>query len=265
MRCVICKKEGEEVELFDGIYDAEMVHVCEDCAFEEKIPLIKKPSKEQLEGIDEKRSVRERMELMSGSRRTTPISSEIAAVQGHVARLRMPEKKEYHPDIKEDYYWRINMARRRKKMSTRQLSKEVEIDEQILIQIEKGKIPKDFENIFYKLETYFGIKILNKNMAKIHYLRPADYEKEILEQVKEKMKDTPKRELNKEEILAKKENVEKIKKGEMDFSRRENFDNITLNDLVEMKRRKEKRESQRREQEQKDSMFGDDIEFIGDD
>ena len=43
MKCTICKKTSEEVQLFNGIMESDMVMICEDCAEDQKVPIIKKP------------------------------------------------------------------------------------------------------------------------------------------------------------------------------------------------------------------------------
>ncbi len=115
MRCIVCKKGCQEVELYNGILEDGMVMVCSVCADEEKIPIIKKPSESQLDKADIRYSVRERMERMSGMRETTEISKEQTALQGNLAKLRAPPKKEQHADVLDNYYWTLNIARRRKK------------------------------------------------------------------------------------------------------------------------------------------------------
>jgi len=61
MRCTICKKTSEEIKLYSGIKESEMIMICEDCAESEGVPIIKKPSELQLDKADERYSVRERM------------------------------------------------------------------------------------------------------------------------------------------------------------------------------------------------------------
>ena len=76
MRCAICKKEDDEIELYEGILGGGMIRICESCSTTEGIPTIQKPSSKQLEKADERYSVRERMEQMSGFRDKTEISDE---------------------------------------------------------------------------------------------------------------------------------------------------------------------------------------------
>lgn len=271
MKCAVCKKSSEEVELFEGIYDAEMVKCCSTCSEREGIPLIKRPTKDQIEKSKESHTVRQRMDRLSGRGVSTPISADQVVVQSNLARLKMPDAKEIHPEIVDDYYWKVNIGRRRKKLSILQMSERTGVPVKVIEAIEKGKIPKDFEEVFIKLEEFLGEKLLKSDKKRILFSREIDTEKEILERVRKKM-DSPKEEnLNDyseeeaEEDFVKTEKKEKriesMKSGELDFSVRRNLENITLNDLIEMKRAKEKKEKKRLEESKQNSMMGDDIDL----
>ena len=58
-------------------------------------------------------------------------------------------------------------------------------------------------------------------------------------------------------IENKKTQLDKLSKGKIDFSQRENLSDITLNDLVDMKQKKEKRKAKARE----DAILGDDLDL----
>jgi ribosome-binding protein aMBF1 (putative translation factor) len=260
MRCAICKQTSDEIELFEGILKTEMVNICKKCAESEGIPIIQRPSEAQLNRANEKYTVRERMEIMSGMRNATEISEDQTITQGNLAKLKIPPKKQTHQDVLDNYYWNLNIARRRKKLTINQLAKQTQIDPQIIEAIEKGKIPEDFEPIFAKLELFLDIKLLKNHKRKMHFLRPTkDEAEEILKQVKEKM-DLPDlgEPKNKEKSLKdKKEKLEKLSKGEIDFSKRENLSSLTLNDLVEIKKEKERKKTKAQEE----AMLGDDLEI----
>ena len=177
-----------------------------------------------------------------------------------MSKLKMPEPKQTNPEIVDNYYWEINMARRRQKMTINQLSVQISVPVEILESIEKGQIPSDYLNIFSKLEQYFRINLLKKHEQKISFNYNPNEEQRILEDVKNKLSNSDIK--NKEfDSLNKREQLRKIKKGEVDFSKEQEIKNITLNDLVELKRKKDKEEQRRKVQRQTEEMFGDDIEL----
>jgi ribosome-binding protein aMBF1 (putative translation factor) len=264
-RCAICKQTSDEIKLFEGIFKAEMINICKECAESEGVPIIQKPSESQLDKADERYTVRERMEIMSGMRNTTEISEDQTITQGNLAKLKVPPKKQFHEDVLDNYYWTLNIARRRKKLTINQLANQTQIPTETIQAIEKGKIPEDFETIFQKLELFLDIKLLKNHKKQVHFLQPTkDEADEILRQVKEKMDlpnlDEP-RKKSKEDVKIKKEQLEKLSKGEIDFSKRENLSDVTLNDLVEMKKQRERKESSRKSKAQEEAMLGDDLEL----
>jgi len=257
MRCAICKKEGEIVPLFEGIYNAEMIRICEPCAEREGIPMLKKPSVKQLEKAEERYTVRERMEAMSGIRDKTEIGEEQLKIQGQIAKLKMPEKKQRHEEVVDNYYWNVNIARRRKKLSVGQLSREIDIPEKTIAEIEKGKIPKDFEEIFLKLERFLGVKLLKNHKPQVTFKKP-EAEEDILAKVKYRMENPGEEEQKEEEDVLEESDTEEV---DIDLSRREDFENVTLNDLISRKKRKEIKEKQKKKRIQTDAMVGDDLEL----
>lgn len=259
MRCAICKKSSEEVKLYPGIVATEMINVCEICAEDQKIPIIKKPTKEQLSKTQETYSVRERLDRIAGRRETTDISSDQAVTQRNLAKLRVPPRKQNNPEVEDNYNWTLSIARRRKKMTTSQLAAKVGIEPHKIRDIERGIIPANFKEIFPKIEAQLGIKLLKQHEAQVNFSRKRtpDQEKELLRQVAHKMKNPEVEFEETEELEEIKEVQEKIERQEIKLSKRKDLHNLTLSDLIDRKRAREKYQSQKQESE----MFGDDIEI----
>ncbi|MGK0209164.1 MAG: ribosome-binding protein aMBF1 (putative translation factor) [Patescibacteria group bacterium] len=277
-RCMVCKKSEDIIGLHEGIYDNELGMVCLECAHEEHIPIMKKASVEQLAAADRRYSVRERMDKMSGmDRRRTVLGRDEQMVRNNLSRLKMPSAKEKHEDVADTYYWELNMARRRKKMTLNQVSVATEIPSTVIESIEKGKIPKDFEQIFVRLEDYFGIKLLKHKKRVINFVSAHEdnAEDDILEEVKDKMEMSRNLDDDSEfEVMDKIQKNAKMKElieemdghmdphSDIDLSDPAQLEDITLDDLVDIKRRKDKREEVDRLRRQTDEMFGDDLEIL---
>ncbi|MFA5485149.1 MAG: helix-turn-helix transcriptional regulator [Candidatus Pacearchaeota archaeon] len=256
-KCALCGITEEDTTLYEGIYDREMIFVCQNCAREERIPIIRKPSIEQLKDINKFDSVRERMERMSGMKRIrTNIGEDQQIVLRNLTKLRIPEPKQKHEDVEDNYYWELNMARRRKKITTNQLAKETGISLEIIENLEKGKLPIDFKEILSRLEEYFNLKLLRHHDPKINFI-VKENENKILEDVKQKIKE------DREEVFKRrrKKILKKIENSEIDFSKQEDLKNITLNDLIKIKKRKEKEEQRKKYESQRKDLFGDDLEL----
>ncbi len=302
MHCAICGKSDIETELLRGINRFKVIPVCKKCASEENIPLIRKPSIENLKSAEQSPSVRERMERLSGIPKAQRISHEQHIAQRNLAKMKMPLPKQSSEMLVENYSWEIQMARRRMKITTSQLAKQIGIPENEMADIEKAQLPKNFEGIMEKLEVALEIKLLKARDTKIIFKRQQnqiDREKDILSSVKKNMdylskipehervdvynddefvtinperhqpvnipkKPVPPKPEQLEDSKEKKEKIQKIQVGEMDFSRRDQLKDVTLHDLVKIKKDKEKREKELRKRKQEEEFLGDDEEILFD-
>ena len=251
MRCTICKKNSEEIKLYSGILESEMVNICEACADDYNVPIIKKPTNNQLDKLDQRYSVRERMEVMSGLKKRISVSDDVMSAKGNLVKLRTPMKKQLHEDVLDNYSWTLSMARRRRKMTPNQLAKQMSVAPEIIMAVEKGILPKDFEPLFIKLEAFMSIKLLKAQHNAINFVRKNnEAEKKILASVEAKMNEEPKSGLLDKD--AEEEDVE-IKKDKF---------KLTLNDLVDIKKRREARIAKRKAKEEEETMVGDDLDMV---
>lgn len=256
MECDICGKPDSEGEIYRGFKIDKLINVCEFCAEEEKIPIIKKPTQEQISKAERRPSVRERMERMSGLRKNELTHSQMAANK-NLAKLRAPPRKQFDPRLIDNYDWEIRMARRRKKLTVGVLAERSGISRQEIQNLEKGQIVEDLENVVAKLELYLDIKLLKEHPTELKFKRVGgDKEKDILEEVKIRMKGGKEKEEYEEK--KKSEKMEKISRGEVDMSKKENLKDVKLSDLIEMKRKREEQERRKRENQQEKDMFGED-------
>jgi len=282
-KCFVCGKPEEEVALFDGIGDAGVRKVCYSCSEREGVTLIRKPTREQLEQAEKRRSVREVMENMSNPQKKFMIKDQMIAHKS-LAKLRFPGMKQEHGDLLENYDWILKQARRHAKITTTKVSQLAGIDQKQYESLEAGQLFPNFQAVAAAVERVLEVKILRVARKEIKML-PVEskrieekntVEHSILDSVKQKMKkhfflvkkakedgvdyydgdiETKHDKIDVDEIVRQK-NEEKQKKfqqlateidsDKFDFSRRENLDKITLQDLADlkkMKREKEKLES----------------------
>ncbi len=243
MECKICGKTDEETELFRGIFEEKIESVCSECARVENIPLIKKPNPESFEERRENLSVRQRMERMANPPK--PIPKEHFIAHKNLAKLNFPTKREDHPELVENYDWVLKTARRRKKVTQTQMAEELIVPLQVIIDLESGKIAKDFLNYLDKIENFLGVKIRKKYSENFRMQRKPENDEEekiVLESVRA--------------------NMDKLGKGakekEMNLSDRKSLSKWTLRDLVNLKRKKESEDLLKAE---KSEIVGDDLEL----
>lgn len=237
MRCLICGKDEEETEIFEGIYEGEIVDICVDCAELEEVPLIKKPSEEKFNRAMEPKSVKERLEGIKEDK-TRTLSRDQEVANKFLSKIKFPSKRSNPENLVENYYWIIQRARRKKGISLKQIANEIGISEEVLKNVEYGILDKNFELVINQLENILDIKILKRT--------PEESMRKKVENLIQERK-----EQNKEEDEEDKKNkIKDIASGKFDFSKRDKINNITLSDLVDLKKKKDK-----------DLLMGDDIEI----
>ena len=105
MRCKICGKSEKEAEIYDGIYEGMVSPICTICAEEENIPLIRKPSENQITTAETSQTVRERLERISSPTRTLSENQKVA--NKNLAKIKFPQEKQHSELLVDNYYWAI--------------------------------------------------------------------------------------------------------------------------------------------------------------
>ncbi|MEK6820139.1 MAG: hypothetical protein AABX71_00320 [Nanoarchaeota archaeon] len=269
-QCYRCGSTEEEVRLFDGVDNNELVKVCESCALHEDLPIIKRPTTLQLKESEKPYSVYERLRRMAG------IHSEEKEKISKIARGMIEVKKEeeeekgergkkgedYRPlKLIDNFHWHILMARKKKKLDRKQLADLLGESEAVIRMAENKELPHDAFKLIRKLEQFFGIR-LRKEEGEAE-------EERAREAVKKRLEETEK----KPSVILKID--------------RENINNLTIADLKKIKDEKarkevedaerkmdagklvQKIEKEEREKEEKkwkeeteNSLLGEDVEFV---
>jgi len=64
--CFICNVSGEKKRLFNAITDEGVQEVCEQCALDEHLPLVRRPTTFQLKQAERPQTVYERLSKQAG-------------------------------------------------------------------------------------------------------------------------------------------------------------------------------------------------------
>lgn len=156
--CFRCGVSGEKVKLRDAISNQGIVKICEDCSNIERIPVIKKPTEEQLNRVHKSVSVRERLTNMSRGR----------LMAGKEVSLRQLVDRNFkvkgisHPDLIENFHWTIQRIKRARKITREQFAKAIGESEATVRMVEQGFLPDNDYKIISKIESYLGVS-LRKN------------------------------------------------------------------------------------------------------
>lgn len=285
--CARCGVSGNEVRLFDAIYDGFMENICERCAIIENIPVIKKPDTDQLKNAEQV-TVYKRMKEMSGipspdKKESFFVEDKLKQLDEH-PELELPERDKLN--LIQHFHWEIMKNRRRKGLSQKQLAENLGESETAIAMLEKAKYPENAEVLIKKLEQFLMIR-LRKLTDEERRARERIHEKPILldesgheldkipePQIKEveieeiEIANNPEQKSGSDEVIEEfgKEDIENLEensesaerdlrgmdmeKGELDITKA-NLDNITISDLKDLHRKKIEASRQEKEEEKR--------------
>jgi ribosome-binding protein aMBF1 (putative translation factor) len=166
--CMRCGKTEEEIRLFDGIYVAEPVKICEKCSLMAGIPIIKRPDPVQIRNSEKPAGVRERLMRMNHlsvdnySERT--ISDEIKRLE-QMPQLQRPEHIKV--SLVDNFHWVIKTERRRRGYMLKQLADAIGESSSALESLEKGIVPEKSIELVRKLEKFFNMRLFKKQPEEV--------------------------------------------------------------------------------------------------
>lgn len=182
--CFKCGVSSEKELLYDALADKGIVKACKKCAFEENLPIIKKPSQPaplpkpiiprnlNAELSKNSKSMYQRLSKLSGVKleeRKTEEEKEILRRQEQSLkelanknfREKMREKPANTSEFIENFNWAIMRARRSRRLTPEQLGKAIGESDALIRMAEQGVL-RDDPRVVKKLESYLGIKIYKK-------------------------------------------------------------------------------------------------------
>jgi len=166
--CFKCYASGNKVMLSDAISEKGIVKICGKCSSEEDLPIVKKPS---IENISDPK-VYERLSRMSNhdfKERPTEKRKELLKKQETTLRDLVDKKFEMtlqsskpSSNLVDNFHWIIMRARRLKHVNQQQLAEAIAEPEAAVKQAEKGILSEDNQQLINKLENYLKINITKK-------------------------------------------------------------------------------------------------------
>lgn len=171
--CFKCGISSEKSWLSDAIGPEGIVKICRKCSDEEDIPLIRRPSMEQIKTSVSEQPLRDRLALSAGievkkipkeqqeflSRQNTQLKDLV----DRNFKLTVPKKPEKREDLISNFHWVIMRARRARKLSPSQLAQGIGEPEIAIKMAEQGNLGKEGDKLISKLESYFGIRLFKRD------------------------------------------------------------------------------------------------------
>ena len=160
-RCARCNVNGDEVRLFDAVYEGRIGSLCERCSIIENIPIIKKPAASQLRDSEKGIGVYSRMKRLAGikdsKKEETFFREDRLKELNEHPNLEIPEKNNLN--LINHFHWEIMKNRRRKGLSQKQLAEHLGESEIVIQMLEKAKLPERAEQLIKKIEQFLQIKL----------------------------------------------------------------------------------------------------------
>jgi len=248
--CFRCGRNEREVKLLDAISFGEVVKICEECLLIEDMPVIRKPTTQQLKESERSYTVKERLRRMAGLDKEKDEIKELAKKITDVTlddlrpKTKEEEQKERQELAKEknkplnlidNFHWHILLARKKKKLTRKELAELLGESETAIKMIENKEMPDDPEKLIKKIEQFFGIKLMKEDEER---------EEERIEKAIEKKQDVGEgvevREEKKEEKV--KENEEEKEPTRILKFDPKTIKKLTIADLRKLKEKLAKKE-----------------------
>ncbi len=185
----VCFNCGFESELIEAIDNQEVIRICRDCARKSGLPLIQKPTPEQLRAAQRFQGVKERLASAPGFRNEVHVEKKHIDVHAYDEALKKVSlskpvkinedgedkqiekvlreslKKREYPDLVENFHWHIQQGRRMKKISQKQLGEFIAEPEVMISLAEQGKLPDNYDRLISKLEQYLSVKLRKESLS----------------------------------------------------------------------------------------------------
>jgi ribosome-binding protein aMBF1 (putative translation factor) len=159
--CFRCGASEERVKIYHAISNRGIVKICEDCNRIEQLPIMNKPTEEQI--IQSKsprsKSIQERLNAMrEGINRNKFVGKEVSLRQ-LIDKKFQAQKPQTPSDLIPNFHWEIQRAKRIKKITREEFAKGIGESEANVRMIEQGILPSNDYKIINKIESFLGINL----------------------------------------------------------------------------------------------------------
>jgi len=261
-KCLVCGISSDITPLFEAISDEEIILVCQDCSIKENLPLLKKPTDEQIKESRTPYSRREVFARISGFKRGQDVIGSVSPEKEQEKdKLKAPEKVtlnylqermirqrealrgiEQSPiNLIENFHWNVMRARRLAKLTTKELAERMKEDENSIKMLEEGKIPRGVEPLIKKLEQFFNIQLVKAQIKPMFSLKQVEIPPAIKREIRQaEITNKPQQQQNKLQQSSQSplplQTLRELRERPK-FSQ-DKLKNITIDDLVKMKSQK---------------------------
>jgi len=179
MWCERCGASDENVRLVDVISPEGIVKLCEACSVVEGYPILKRPTTAQLKEAEKPayygryirgsnvNETKKRIESFGKpGTSASNVEDDLREIMNRNYQKKLVSQSKPRADLVDNFHWMIMRARRFKKMSQKELAREISEAEAAIIMAERGILPEDDYKLVKNLEAYLGVQLLKDDARK---------------------------------------------------------------------------------------------------
>lgn len=162
--CSRCGVSGEKVRLYDAISSTGIVKICGECNAVEGLPVIKRPTTDQIADSQRQKSVRD---MLAGVNRGKMLSGREPTLRELVDKNLKERLSKQPSDLIDNFQWTIQRVRRNRKITREQFAKGIGESEATIRMLESGVLPNNDYKIITKTENFLGINLKKQGVSKL--------------------------------------------------------------------------------------------------
>jgi ribosome-binding protein aMBF1 (putative translation factor) len=163
MDCSICGISELKTRLFDGLSEEGIIKICKNCADEQDIFLLKRPTSQEIEDAEKKIYSQKRKSFSLQKPQIGESKENISLkeiINENFKKKNEGRERVARPDLMNNFHWIIMRARRQRKLSRSQLAKAIGEAEPAIELAEKGIVPEDENKLISKLQAFLGVRLI---------------------------------------------------------------------------------------------------------
>lgn len=175
MECSRCGISSDRARLLDAISPEGIVKLCEVCADKENFPVVKKPTTDQLKQAEKPvyygryargSNVKETARRIEGfgkpvyGEKDVDVKLKDLVDKNYKENLEKQGSVKPRPDLVDNFHWIIMRARRLRKLTQKELAKEISEAEAAVEMAERGILPEDDYKFVKKLESFLRVNLI---------------------------------------------------------------------------------------------------------
>jgi|WetSurMetagenome_2_1015567.scaffolds.fasta_scaffold170060_2 ribosome-binding protein aMBF1 (putative translation factor) len=162
--CYRCGISEDNAEIFHAISSKGIVKICADCNKLEHLPVMKKPTEEQIlqSRSPRSKSIQERLNAMRGGATQKRLANQDVTLRQIIDRKFQSQRQvsqQLPSDLIPNFHWEIQRIKRIKKMTREEFAKGIGESDATVRMIEQGFLPNNDYRIINKIESFLGISL----------------------------------------------------------------------------------------------------------